>query len=451
MALSSQVANVGSISGSSFTGIIHEMYQGEVKKAVRASSITSQLFKDAGPGEYSIIGEKLVFPVDLKFPTGAMHTSGYLPDHMYQDAVEGQVTPTRAYRRGAIDNYEQRRGVKSPASFEDLLSRLFDQVFDSFKRLEIRAAIGGSSGYLALTSARTSNQIIVMKDGYGHTGTAPSMHMAEGQTLAWLDATNSYAVGGSGKISSIAYDTSATTTTVTFAASIENGSGTPTIAAGDPWVNCTTSPYTVDYFSTEYNVSRNGLADIVDPDNSLTTIHGISEATYARWRPWRQASSTFDHIELTEHWQQLAAQSTDLVNAQTHVALTSGAVVAELARTLEGFQQQQNLGRTFEGGYQAVKVAGMDIVPDPYFYHDVLITLCLENLIRVSLETDGPEYFEEDGSMFSRLADFDGKEWYVYDYTQMFTNLRNRHAALTGITISNVTAANFSAMPRASA
>ena len=450
-AMGSQVANLGTISGGSFTGIIHEMYQGEVKQAVRASSITSQLFKDAGPGDYSVVGEKLVFPVDLKFATGAMHTSGYLPDHMYQDAVEGYITPTRAYRRGAIDNSVKRRGIKGPASFEDILSRLFDQVFDSFKRLEIRSAIGGSTGVLCVVSARTSNAIIIVKDGYGHVGTAPAMHIAEGQTLSWLDADNSYAVGGSGIVSSISYGTTATTSTITFAASIENGDSTPTIAAADLFVNSTTDLYSDDYFETEYNLSRNGLYDIVDPDNALTTIHGISESTYARWRPWREASATFDHIELTEHWQKLAAQSTDLVNAQTHVALTSGAVVAELARTLEGYQQQQNLGRTFEGGYQAVKVAGMDIVPDPWFWHDVLVTLCLENLYNIPLGDSGPDYFDEDGSMFSRLSDFDGVEWYVYDYRQVFTNLRNRHGVLTGIALPNVTAADFSPVPRASA
>ena len=447
MALGSQQTNLGTIAGGDFTGIIHEMYRGEVKKACRASSVTSQMFQDAGPGDYSVVGEKLVFPVDLKFPTGAQYTSGYLPDHMYQDAVEGFVTPVRAYRRGAIDNFEQRRGVKGPASFEDLLTRLFDQVFESFKRLQIKSAIGGSSGILCVVSAKTTNAIIVMKNGYNHVGTTPLMHIAEGQVLAWLDANNSYVVGGSGTVLSIAYATD----TVTFGASIENGSGTPTIAAGDVFVEATTVLYSTDYFDTSYNVSINGLMDIVDPDNTLTTIHGISESTYARWRPWRQASSTFDHLELTEHWAALRAQSTDMVTPATHTCVTSGAVEAELARTMEGFQQQQNLGKTFEGGYQAVRVSGMDIVADPWMLHDVLYTLCTEELYNVPLGDAGPDYFEEDGSMFSRIADFDGKEWYVYDYGQCFTALRNRHAALTGIAISNVTAANFSPVPQATA
>lgn len=441
MALGSQYSRVSSVS--TLTGLLHEVYAGEVKPAVRAFSPVSQLFTDAGPGQYRIDGEKLVGSTDLTFAGGAMHTAGYLPRHEEVDAVEWNTTPTRAYRRGAIDNFIQRRGVKGPGSFADLLERLFDQMWDSFKRLEVRSAIGGSSGIICLTSSRTSNTVIVMKDGLNHTGNDPLPFLEPGMTLAWLDADNSYAVGGSGVIDAAGINYS--TNTVTFAASIENGSGTPTIAAGDPWVFCTTTPYSVDYFSTEYNVARQGLMDIVDPAAVNTTTMGISTSTYARWKPLRVASSTFDHIELTEHWAKLAAKSTEPVTPASHTAFCSPAVYAELARTLEGYQQQTSLGRTFEGGYQAVRVAGMDIMPDPWMLHNVLITLCNECLYNVDLGE--PDYFDEDGSMFARIGDFDGKEWHIADYRQWFSDRRNRHAALTGITLSNVTASHFSPSP----
>jgi len=445
VALGSQKSEVSAVSD--LTGLLHEVYAGEVKPAVKATSVVSQLFTNAGPGQYRIDGEKLVGATDLTYAGQAMHTAGMLPDHQEIDAVEWETTPTRAYRRGAIDNFVQRRGIRGPGSFGDLLTRLFDQMWDAFRRLEIRSAIGGSTGIMCLTSARTSATVIVMKDGYNHTGMGPCLHMEAGITLAWLDVDNSYAVGGSGVISSIAYNTSATTSTVTFAASIENGSGTPTIAAGDPWVMATTTPYSTDYFATSYNVARQGLMDIVDPGAANTTTMGISTTTYPRWAPVRQASGTFDHIEITEHHQVLAAKSTDVVTAQSHVCVMSPAVLAELARTLEGFQLQNDaLGRTFEGGWQAVKIAQMDMVADPWMIHNVLYTLCLECLYNVDLGGE-PDYFDEDGSMFSRIGDFDGKEWYIADYRQWFSDRRNRHAALTGITLSNVTASDFDPVP----
>ena len=440
MALGSQQGRVAAVS--SLTGLLHEVYAGTVKPAIRANSPTQQLFTEAGAGDYRIDGEKLVGSTDLNYSTGAMHTSGKLPDHREVDAVEWTVTPTRAYRRGAIDNFTEARGGAGPGSFGDYSARLFDQVYDSFKRLKIRSAIGGSSGILCLTGSRTSATVIVMKDGYNHTGTNPMMHIASaGACLAWLDASNAYAVGGSGLVASFVNSTK----TVTFSASIENGSGTPTIVAGDPWVFATTTPYTVDYFDTEYNVSRHGLSSIIEPDDVNTTVLGIAEGTYPAWRPFKEASATFDHLELTEHWQKLAMQSTDPVSPASHTVLTSGAVYAELARTLEGFQQQQQLGMTFEGGYQAVRIAGQDIVTDPYMLHDVLFTVCRDSLFHVDIGGAESE-FTDDGSQFARIGDFDGKEWFISEYGNDFSDRRNRHGALTDIALPNVDEDDFTAV-----
>lgn len=442
MALGSQQGRTVGVS--SLTGLLHEVYAGEVKPSIRANSPTLQLFTEAGPGQYRIDGEKLVGSADLEFSTGAMHTSGKLPDHREVDAVEWTIQPTRAYRRGAIDNFTEARGGKGPGSFGDYAERLFDQVYDSFKRLKIRSAIGGSSGILMLTASRTSNAIVVMKDGYNHTGTNPMMHIQRGACLAWLDASNSFAVGGSGIIQSQVNSTK----TVTFAASIENGSGTPTLVAGDPWVFATTTPYTVDYFDTEYNVARHGLSSIIEPDDVNTTVLGIAEGTYPAWRPFKEASGTFDHLELTEHWRKLAAQSMDPVTPASHTVVTSGAVYAELARTLEGYQQQQQLGKTFEGGYQAVRIAGQDIIDDPYMLHNVLFTVCRENLFNVDIGGSESE-FDDDGSMFQRIGDFDGKEWYIREYGNQFSDRRNRHGALTAIGLPNVDEDDFTAVPGA--
>jgi len=218
------------------------------------------------------------------------------------------------------------------------------------------------------------------------------------------------------------------------------------VAANDLIVMATTPNIATDYFTSEYTNAPNGLMNIVDPDASASTVFNIAEGTYPRWKPYRKASSSFDHIEVTEHFRKLRAKSTSPVGPSTHVCVAQGAVVAELARTLVGFQQQTQLGRTFEGGYQAVRIANMDFIEDDWQLHDVLYTLSVEDLFTVDLDGEA-DYFAEDGSQFSRLADFDGKEWYVKSYMQSFSDRRNRHAALTGISLANVTAADFSPTP----
>ncbi len=441
MAYGSQKANVD-IAVTDLPGLIHEIYAGKVEPHVEAWSPTSQLFQDAGPGQYRIDGEKLVGSADLLFGGGGVHTSGELPDHELHDAVEWNITPCRRYVRRAIDNFIEARGASGPGTFQDISERIFNQLWDAFGRMRIRASVGSSSGTICKVSSRTSSTVFIVKDGYGHTATDPLMHLEAGMTIAWIDVDDSNTEAGAGVISSRAISTN--TITMASAATWEPGN---TLAANDLIVFATTGNISTDYFETEYDLCYNGLLSIIDPDEDASTVMGIAEGTYDRWKPLREASATFDHIEVTEHWRKLRAQSTSPVGPQSHICITNAAVVAELARTLEGYQQQQNLGREFVGGYTAVRIGNMDFIEDDFQIHDVLYTVCVEHLFNCKLGGEA-DYFSEDGSMYSRLADFDGKEWFVSEYGNTFSDRRNRHAALTGIAMTNVSATDFTPVPR---
>lgn len=439
MALDSQVSNLESVSN--LGGLVHTIFTSEVKDGVFAESPTAQLFEEAGPGDYRLDGSQLQGATDLTYSGGAMGTDGNLPDHQYADPANWQITPARCYIRRAVDNFTQARGQQGPGAYEDFLGRVFDQQWEAYRRFVIRTTIGDSDGTVCLFDTRSSSTVFTVKDGYGHTGTSPLMHLEAGMVIAWIDADSSNAVGGAGIISSIDY--SADQVTMTSGSNWESN-GTP--ATNDPIVTATTNDTTADYFASSWTRDPNGLMDIIDPDADATTVFNISQSTYPRWKPFREASSAFDHIELTEHWQKLEAKSTQPVTNQTHACVASPAVMAELARTLTGFQQQANLGQTFEGGYQAVRIAGMDFIKDTWQLHDVVYTVCREDIFNADLDGQA-DYFAEDGSQFSRLADYDGREWYVKHYFNRWSDRRNRHGALTGITLSNVTADDFSPTP----
>ena len=118
MALGSQSSNLEAITD--IAGLVHEIYAGEVKPNVSSWSPTSQLFNDAGPGDYRIDGQKLVWAVELTYAGGAMGTGGKLPDHQYIDSVEAEATPARLYVRRAIDNFIEARAIRGPGSFGSL-------------------------------------------------------------------------------------------------------------------------------------------------------------------------------------------------------------------------------------------------------------------------------------------------------------------------------------------
>jgi len=109
------------------------------------------------------------------------------------------------------------------------------------------------------------------------------------------------------------------------------------------------------------------------------------------------------------------------------------------------FQQQAYTGGDLKGGYGTVTVGGMPIAEDTFFYHNVFMTLCREKLYRVNLGGD-PDFFGDDGSMWSRIADFDGKDAYVQEYMNTFCTGRGANGALTGI-VTDVTDSDFTNIP----
>ena len=432
MAYGSQQARLTSIE--SLSGLTHEVFRGLVLPAVRFESTTAQLFKKAGSGDFTYVGSELVGATDLQRPTGALGTGGQIPDAADFDAVNWRTTPVRRYRRFAMDNFTEARATGEGA-FGDFAERVFDQLWGAWRLMEIRHAIGGSEGVLAKVNARTSTTVFTVKDGYGYAGMNGLIALDEDMVIS--NGT------GAGRISSINYANS----TITMAASWENDTSTTQAAANDKIFAATTTNPATDYFVTEQNRAKNGLLSIVDPAGSLTTVFGISQTTYPRWKPYRKSSSTFDTIEVTEFMQKLEAKSTFPVSNSTHTLIMHPAAYATLARTMLSYQRQMNMGKTLQGGYQTVRVADYDIATDQYGLPDVMYAVCNEDLFTVSLVEAG--FFDDDGSMYQRVADFDGKEGFVRDYCNSFSPRRNRHGALTGITVATAvgTAADYDPTP----
>jgi hypothetical protein len=437
MALGSQQAHVEAMAD--LTGLTHDIFVGRVLPNVRNESPVSMIFQNAGPGEYELVGQNMKFAADYRFATGGLATDGKLPDHQGLDPVQGTLLPVRRYRRIAMDNFVEARATGKGA-FANFSDRIFDILWDSWKHMEIRHSIGASGGLIGKVESRTSSTVFIIKDAYGNVGTNPLSQLTEGSVIAWWDLTATAAIDGAGIIESINYETREITL-------VDNGTWEPAnqLAADDLIYFSTTDDITRDYFVSERNLAPNGLGTIVDPTAALTTVFGIAEADFPRSKPFRKASITFDHLELQEHWLQLASKRGFAVTPQTDICVAFPSAVAQVARGLMALQQQAYTGGDINGGYGMVRVGNMDFVQDHNFYHDVCMTLCKEKLFRINLGDDA-DYWAEDGSMWARLADFDGKEAFVVDYLQLFSSHRGANSALTGIT-TELTDEDFTNVP----
>jgi hypothetical protein len=419
-------------------GLTHDIFVGRVVNNVKRESPTAMLFQNAGTGDYHLEGQAMKFATDLRFKTGAMATSGKIPDHIGMDAIKGTLTPIRRYARIALDNFVEKR-ASGPGSFDDLSGRIFDQLWDSWKSMEIRHAIGGSTGLLCKIHDRSDDHTFTVKDAFGHAGTNPLSNISEGSIICWYDMTHG-GIEGAARVHALDYAT--LSIEVDSAATWEPGDQ---IAENDLVYFATTNAIGTDYFESERNLAPNGLGVILDPDADYTTVFGISETDYPRWKPFRKSSVTCDHLEFTEFWLKLAGKRGFGVSPATDVVVTYPAVVAQVARSLMGFQQQTYTGEGLKGGYTSVTVGGIPFVEDHFFYHNVAMTLCKQNLFRINLGADA-DFWGEDGSMWSRIADFDGKEAFVVDYLNTLCVHRGANGALTGIT-TDVTSADFDNTP----
>lgn len=436
MALGFQAANVDAMAA--LTGLTHDIFVGSVVDAVKYASPAAALFQDAQPGEYRLEGQAMKFAVDLRFKRSAMATDGKIPSFVGMDAVQGSITPVRRYDSVAVDNLVEKQ-ASGPGSFENLADRLFDHLWKSWEFMECQHAIGASSGLLAQIASRTSSTVVVLDDGYGNSGTDPLLHLSEGMQIAWYDVS-AVGIGGAANISSINYSTKAVTVD---SATTWEPSAQP--ADNDLVYIATINDSTSAHFISERGLAPNGLGTIVDPAAASTTVHGISQSTYQRWKPYRVASVTCDHIEFAEHWQQLSQKRGFPVSAATDVVLTYPSVVAQVARSLLGYQQQAYTGGNLMGGYSGVTVNGIPFIEDGKFYHNVAMTCPKQFLFRVNLGGDA-DFWAEDGSKWARTEGFDGKDCYVVDYLNFFSPNRGAFGALTTI-VTDVTDTDWLPIP----
>jgi hypothetical protein len=415
-------------------GLLYENYMGKVKPHLKIMDPLLTLFKDVGDGGYQVSGKKLVLAAKVRRSGGAMGSPGHLPNHQYAPPVTIETTPGRFYRRGAIDNFMEALSTGA-GSYDNLFSDINEQVWESFEEMQIRHLHGSSTGTVCLVDARGATAAgvgatsITVKDGYGYTGQPALSHIEVGMWVAALDASNAYAVLGAAVISDIDFATN----TITFASAIDDG--TTNVAAGDPIVFSTTPNTTDSHFQTERGHAKLGLLDHIDPKGSNASYLTLSEDEYPRWKPLRRniGGVAITEVEFMKFTRELQAKSNSPVTPGTHTMSTQGGIVMALAADISG-SAQLNLpkGKTLEGGWETVRVGGHDFLESPYHIFDTIYAHHMEDYKSVDLDGD-PRTWTGDGSQFQRIADFDGKEWYVVHYGQDFAERRNRLGALTGI------------------
>lgn len=419
------------------TGASHELFAPGIRDVINHASPIAGLFQNLGSKGYQIVGSKLVIATQLLYSGGWMGTSGYYPDSEYADPDNLEFTPAQLYLRRAINNFIAARATGEGA-FEDHLTLVEKQAWAAIKRGTTRHIFGDSNATVCTFSSRTSSTELVVKDGYGHTGTNPLMYIEPGMKMQLLDASNSYAVIGTAKVSSVTLSTK----TITFSTAIDASSDG---ADGDPLVFVTTTD-SGDRRVNERGNAPLGLRNILDPDGNGSSYGNITESTRPRIKPVRRSSSDFDEAEIMDFWGEIEAAGSTTISPETHVHTCQRAVYNEYARSLLPFTQIGQKGRDLEGGWETVRAGGQDFLVDSFHTHDELMTHCTEDYVVVDLEGE-PHVDRSAGTEWHQIDDYDGREKLWKHYVQRLAIQRNRSGTLKGITVQTGAADKFSATP----
>lgn len=445
MSVAGQVANLDTTT--SLSGLVHEVYAKRIEPHIAYMDPVAGLFKKGRQGQdFTFSGSKFVFPLDFNWTNDMQGTNGWLPDHSSTDVVRGETTPARLYVRRAFDEFHMER-IKGPGAFESLAERIAKSATESWSRGTGIHVHGSTTGTLATIGARTSATTFTVANAYGHVGTNPMMLLKPKMRVALLDSSNGFAVLGASTILSV----NTTTKTVTFTTSMEALGGGALGAVGDVLVKIGSTNSSANNFIPERGYAPLGLRDHLDPDAVNTAYLGVSEVTNPEWAPVRKTSVDFTEVEMMAFAAEVAGQGGTAVSERTHTATTHPVVIFELAKTLIGYTQIREKGKTLNGGWETVKIANYDVIESQYHTINELMLHCTEDY-RVGVlggngGVDG-EKARPDGQTLSRIQDFDGAEWYMRAYIQRWLQRRNRSGTLKAIAVSATDADAFSAVPR---
>lgn len=329
-------------------------------------------------------------------------------------------------RRGA-DNYLVELG-QGNGVYENYEDRLMSQAMDAVERKTGFHVHGSANATVCTFVSRTDADTLVVDAGLGHAGQNPVDFVAPGSVLALLDAGSAFATIGVAKVSSITFDSSNGQATINFASDIDTGSAGED---GDPLVFATSDDSTANNYVVERGLAPNGLLNLIDPNQDQSTFQGVTIASNPRFDATRFTSTDWGHVEARKFMTQLSASSNMQVSPESHVMTMHPGAEIELAKGLLNFQQQENLGRTLEGGWETVRVAGFDVLSDPYHLWDVVYFIDSDSIHVI--EPVPPEIWAGDGAQKARIADYDGYEWFIRAYHQRITTTRNRLGAIIGV------------------
>src|SRR5438034_1278104 len=361
------VAGPTLITDSDISGVLKNVYESyRINAFPIATPLMAQLRKGktGGPENMRWGGNGVYWDVVLTRPVGMTSSpGGFFPPTAKAIERQANVGIQRTYVRRQIDALAIQGTKEQEAAFIPLVRKFISEALDAARLGQQEVLHGDGNGVKALVSSVTDTTHIVVAAPYGLGTTAAPL--GRGGLLLDVGMFISVNAGSTatsrGTATITAVSNSGDNATLTLDTAIAS------MAANDAVVSATTS-------DNAFGNYPNGLSNIVNCGGSYASLHGITQASFARWDTTRLVAGTDtpDALQPSEMdvWtlaQFIAGRSGKdaKVNPGEFLLQTTPGIQKRLA---ESFLGQRMLTpadfRPIKGGYKAIDVFGLPLIAD---------------------------------------------------------------------------------------
>lgn len=426
------VAGPTLITDSDISGVLKNVYESyRINAFPVATPLMAQLRKGktGGPENMRWGGNGVYWDVVLTRPVGMTSSpGGFFPPTAKAIERQANVGIQRTYVRRQIDALAIQGTKEQEAAFIPLVRKFISEALDAARLGQQEVLHGDGQGIKALVSSVTDTTHIVVNAPYGIASSGRGGLLLDVGMFISVNAGSTSTSRGTATITAVS--NSGDNATLTLDTAIAG------MTANDAVVSATTS-------DNAFGNYPNGLTNLLNRGASYASLHGITQASFARWNTTQlvAGTDTADANQPSEMdvWllsQYIAGRSgKDAKTNPGEFLLQSTPGVQK--RLAESFLGQRMLTpadfRPIKGGYKAIDVFGLPLIADYWNPAGTLYLIHLPSLawvdrqdwVKLAFEGSGPWRF---------IAGQDAYEINFGSYWNTAALNRISHGMITGYT-----------------
>lgn len=353
------------ITDSDITGVLKRVYESYRMNAFPIATPLLASLKKAkagGPEGMRWGGEGVFWDVVLTRPVGmSASQAGFFPPTAQAVEKQANVGIKRTYVSRQIDALAIQGTQENVAAYVPLARKIIREALDAARLGQQEVLHGDGRGIKALITVATDTTHITVQSPYGVAGAGRGgLLVDKGMFIAVHDTSAADAILGVATITLVVNsgDDAALTLDTAIAG----------MAVGDKVVAAATLT------DTSFNNYPNGLINLLNRGGSFASVHGLTQATDARWdttrliagtdTPDAAAPSEFDLFELATRVAGSSGKDAQ-VTPNEFLCQTTPGVRKKLA---ESFFGQRRLTpddfKKIDGGFKAIEVFGITVLAD---------------------------------------------------------------------------------------